>query len=211
MKQNSRTIRKVGLTGSIGSGKSTAARRFNALGAAVLDADAVSHRLLEEDAASIQQTISVFGDGILSENGKISRKKLASIVFYDSAARELLNGIIHPRVINLLYKKADAILKEFPDKIIVFDVPLLFECGMDNELDYTVVITADADVRLQRIMARDACTVDEAKARLSSQLTDEEKIRRADACIDNSTSMDALYAQVDALYHRLKEFACYAK
>lgn len=211
MKQNSHAIRKVGLTGSMGSGKSTAANRFRELGAEVLDADQVSRHLLDDDETTIRQTISAFGSAILSENGRISRKKLAEIIFSDDTARGLLNSIIHPRVIARLHEKADEITTAFPDKIIILDVPLLFECHMEKDLDYTVVVTADANIRLRRIIKRDSCTEQEAKKRLSVQMPDEEKIKRADACIDNSTSINALYEQVDTLYYRLKEIPSDAK
>lgn len=195
----------VGLTGNIGSGKSTAARRLQSLGARVLDADKVSRALLERDGACFDETVRMFGARILDANGNIDRKALGGIVFSDEGKRRQLNGIIHPHVIDGMLKQAKQLLTEDPTMPVVLDVPLLFESGMDRSVDYVVLVYCDDAVRLQRILLRDGCTEADAVARMRAQRSQEEKRLLADAVIDNSSDLEALHAQVDALYGVLTE------
>ncbi len=193
----------VGLTGSIGSGKSTAAERLAQLGAHVIDADAISRALLEPEGGCFQQVVETFGDGILTPDGHIHRSALAALVFADQQEREKLNGIVHPAVRKAMMDQARAWTQAAPEMSVILDVPLLFECGMDRDVDTTLMIYASDPVRLQRILARDACTKEQASMRMAAQMSQEEKRRRADAVIDNNGSVEELYQRVDDWYAKL--------
>ena len=195
MKQNDR---RIGLTGGIGAGKSTAAERFRALGACVLDADAISRRLLEPDGECFSAVSALFPDAVL--DGRLDRGRIAAAVFADQKKRKALNAIVHPAVIRCLHRQADAVLREQPDGIVVYDVPLLIECGLYRDMDRVVLVTADDDIRLQRIMLRDRCTREQAEARFLSQMPQREKRSYADAVIDNNGTVEQLYRAVDRVY-----------
>lgn len=198
-----RRYQKIGLTGTIGSGKSTVSARLSALGAVVLDADAVARRLLASDTACRRAVIDAFGDGILRADGSIDRKKLAAAVFSDPAARARLNSIVHPAVIEQMFLNAERSLSENPDTPVVFDAPLLIECGLQDRMDAVVLVTASRETSLQRVMLRDGCGEREAAARIDAQLPQEEKARYADFIVENDGTLDELTTRVDALYQIL--------
>ncbi len=190
----------IGLTGGIGSGKSTAAAYLRALGARTLDADEISRGLLAVDGDGYAAVVAAFGRGICREDGTIDRSALARIVFADEAARARLNGIIHPAVCAAMLKSARAMLQEDAHAVVVLDVPLLFECGLYRDTDANIFIYADDDVRLARTMARDGLTRAQVEARMRAQMPQEEKRRLADVIIDNSGTLSALEAQLFAWY-----------
>ncbi len=197
----------VGLTGSIGSGKSTVSARLGAFGARILDADAVSRALMEPGGRCYNEVLHIFGTRVICEDGALNRKALAEIIFNDANMRETLNGIVHPRVREQMLATAAQIAAENADVPVILDVPLLFECGMEHGVDETVFVYADDGVRLKRIVARDKCTREHALKRMASQMPQEQKRRLADVTIDNSGTLEQLYRQVDAWYHALLEEA----
>lgn len=190
----------IGLTGSIGSGKSTASAKLASLGAYVLDADATSRALLEPDGACYQEVIHAFGDGIVRADGSIDRSALGKIVFSDETERLRLNGIVHPRVCQSMMDQARVLASSHPLTPVILDVPLLFECGMETDMDETVLVYTDDAVRLERILARDHCAVEDARARMDSQMPQEQKMRLADVIVDNSGTRGELYAQLETWY-----------
>ena len=190
----------IGLTGGIGSGKTTATAHLRALGANTLDADAISRALLEPDGGCYRAVLDAFGTEILRADGSIDRRKLGGIVFCDEAARERLNAIVHPAVCEALLAEARAILESDPAAVVVLDVPLLFECGLYRQTDENVLIYADDAVRLARIVARDGCAEEAALRRMAAQMPQEEKRMLADVVIDNSGTREALYAQLESWY-----------
>lgn len=198
-----RRYQKIGLTGTIGSGKSTVSARLGALGAVVLDADAVARGLLAADTACRRAVIEAFGDEILQADGSIDRKKLAASVFSDPAARARLNGIVHPAVIEQMFADAERSLAANSDTPVVFDAPLLIECGLQDRMDAVVLVTASRETSLRRVMLRDGCGEREAAARIDAQLPQEEKARYADFILENDGTIDELSARVDALYQVL--------
>lgn len=198
-----RRYQKIGLTGTIGSGKSTVSARLAALGAVVLDADSVSRELLATDTACRRAVIEAFGNEILQADGSIDRRKLAAIVFSDPAARARLNGIVHPAVAEQMFADAERGVSANPDAPVVFDAPLLIECGLQDRMDAVVLVTANRETALKRVMLRDGCEKREAESRIDAQMPQEEKAQYADFIIENDGTLDELNDRVDALYRIL--------
>lgn len=199
--------KRIGLTGGIGSGKTTAAGYFAALGAPVVGADEISRKSLEKGGACYVRTIETFGMGILHNDGTIDRKALAKIVFSDEKKRRALNGIIHPHVLEAMFEQADALFKDHGCKLVLFDVPLLFESGMDSEMDANILVACNEETRIRRVMERDDATREAALSRMRSQMPENEKRARADFVLDNNFSTSDLKQQVEALYKKLTESA----
>ncbi len=195
----------VGLTGGIASGKSTVAGLFRAWGAFVADADEISRHALDIGTYCYERTISAFGRGILCQDGTVDRKKVASMVFSDKAALDVLNGIIHPHVREVIRKESERAYKEAPERLIVWDVPLLFETGYDREVTKTVVVTARQSLRVQRIVDRDGTTKAAALRRIHAQMPDREKVRRADLVIRNNGSRGELEQRTKEVFNELLE------
>ena len=204
-RQLSKPYLRVGLTGGIGSGKTTAAKRFFKLGTGVFYADEIARRALDPGTDCYNRALAAFGKNILNEDGTIDRKKLAQIVFSSEEKRNQINEIIHPYVIETLYALADAALAGRENAIAIFDVPLLFESGMDADMDVTIVVFSDEETRIRRIVERDGISREQAISRMRAQMPEEEKRLRADYLLDNNGSERALEDQVDALYHTLLE------
>ncbi len=190
----------IGLTGSMGTGKSTVAARLSALGAHVLDADAFARELTERGSHGLRAVADAFGIGVLRSDGSLDRKKLAALVFSDGEKLKTLNARLHPLILSAMHARADAIFKKDARAVAVFDMPLLIETGEHERVDRVWLITADEETRVSRITARDGCTREEALRRFKTQMPQEEKLRYADIVIDNSDGLEALYARVDALY-----------
>ena len=193
----------VGLTGGIGSGKTTAAKRFAKLGAAVFHADEIARHALDPETDCYSRVAAAFGSSILLSNGAIDRKKLAQVIFASQEKRNILNAIIHPYVISTLYSLADAALAKQQNGIAIFDVPLLFESGMDADMDVNIVVFCDEETRIRRIIERDDISRAQAISRMLAQMPEQEKCLRADYLLDNNGSERALQEQVDALYQTL--------
>lgn len=190
----------IGLTGGIGAGKSTVSARFAALGAVVLDADAVSRQALEPDGCCYEAVLSLFGREIALADGRIDRRRVAGIVFSDAAMLRRLNAIVHPAVRQELLRRASTVPA---DRLALFDVPLLFESGWHRMMHKTIVVAAEDAVRIGRICARDGCTAEEAMARIRNQMPQQQKCRMADYVLTNDGSVATLYQNVDMLYETL--------
>jgi dephospho-CoA kinase len=188
----------LGLTGSIGMGKSTTAKFFAEEGVPVHDADAAVHRLYENEAVA---AIEAAFPGTTA-NGKVDRTRLAAQVLGNEAARKRLEGIVHPLVreseVNFL---ADARARNAP--IVVLDIPLLYETGGDSRVDAVVVVTAPPEVQRERVMARPGMTEERFAQLLAAQVPDAEKRRRADFIVDTSRGFDAARAQVRDILARV--------
>ena len=195
----------IGLTGGIASGKSTVAQLFRDWGAYVADADEISRRALDPGTDCYDNTVAAFGRDILFADGTVDRKKVAGIVFSDQEALAILNGIIHPYVHETIHKETKKAFDEAPDRLIVWDVPLLFETGYEKEVVKTVVVTARQDIRVQRIVDRDGSTKASALRRIRNQMPDREKVRRADIVIRNNGSLDELEQRTREVFDELLE------
>jgi dephospho-CoA kinase len=184
----------LGLTGSVGMGKSTTARFFAEEGVPVHDADAVVHRLYEGDAvAAIERAFP----GTTSA-GKVDRTKLAARVLGDAAALQRLEAIVHP-LVHDAERRLLAQARARGEKVAVLDIPLLFETGGDSRVDAVVVVSAPPEVQRARVLARPGMTIEKLEAILAKQMPDAEKRRRADFVVDTSQGFDAARAQVRAI------------
>ena len=197
---------KIGLTGGIGAGKSTAAARFRTLGALVLDADAISRAALDPGGACYAAVAGAFGEGVLMPDGKIDRKALAKVVFASEEQRARLNAIVHPHVIETMIQTAEEELEK-KGGIAVFEVPLLFESGMHAQMDANVLICANEETRITRIVRRDGSTREAARSRIRAQMPDGQKRLLADYVLENSGSVAELNAQIDRVYQTILEEA----
>lgn len=190
----------IGLTGTIGSGKSTVSARLAKLSALVLDADTISREAVKKGADGLNKIAEVFGKEVIDANGELDRKALAGIVFSDESKRLILNGIIHPQVLKALKERTHGEKALNPNRMIVWDVPLLIEVGWVEYVDSVWLVTAPEQTRINRIMARDGCTIKQAQSRICAQMSEEEKARFSNEIIDNGGSLEQLYQRVDALY-----------
>ena len=193
---------KLGLTGSIGMGKSTTASMFSARGVPVYDADAAVHKVYAPGGAAVKAVSEAFPD-VLDAQGGIDRSKLRERVVGDSEAMKRLEQIIHPIVSGLQVSFLEKTASQGAE-IIVLDVPLLYETGGDKRVDYVVVVTAPEDVQRERVLARGQLTPAQLGEILTRQLPDKEKRQRADFVIDTSLGLEYAEAQVNAVLRTLR-------
>lgn len=190
----------VGLTGGIATGKSTASRHLTSLGAYCIDADQIAHDLMSAGGGAVEAIRRLFGDAVILPDGSVDRGQLGRIVFADAALRRQLEGITHPMVQHITLECIEqAEKKGLP--LVFLDVPLLFESGMDVLCDETWVVTLSRDRQLKRLIARDHMAESDAQTRIDSQMSQEEKARRATVTIDNGRSEERFKAELTALYH----------
>ena len=189
---------RVGLTGGIGSGKSTVARALARRGAVVIDADTIAREVVEPGQPGLAAVVERFGAGVLDGDGRLDRPKLAALVFDDAAARADLNAIVHPRVAAETARRIGAASS---DAVVVIDVPLLVEAARSG-YDLVVVVEAPEAVRLERLVGR-GMDPDDARKRMGAQATDAERRKVADVVLDNSGTEEDLERQIDALWAQL--------
>ncbi|MCE4956311.1 dephospho-CoA kinase [Macrococcoides caseolyticum] len=192
----------IGLTGGIASGKSTVAKFLADQGFVIVDADIASRKAVEIGSEGLEAIRTVFGDGVIQADGSLNRKALGEIIFNDTSERQKLNEIVHPRVRTIMEEEKDAGLAQ--GKHVVMDIPLLFENKLEHTVDEVWVVYVPESIQIERLMARNNLTMDEAKSRISAQISIEEKKRKADTVIDNRGSLDNLYAQLNRLVQRYK-------
>ncbi len=198
----------VGITGGIACGKTTVSELLTEKGAIPINADEIGHQLLKTDSPVIDDLVNAFGQGILEDSGDVSRKKLGAIVFQDKSARERLNAILHPLIIQRSRSRARQLVMEDPSCVVLLDAPLLIEAGAYNSVDLIVVVTAASETQLQRILERSHAqnrplTESEAQARIDSQMPVSEKVKYADVVIENDGTLEELNKQVDQLWNKL--------
>lgn len=191
----------IGLTGSIGSGKTAAAEYLRSLGAYIIDADIVAREAVQPGTEGARRIMEHFGGEAFSEDGTLDRKKLADIVFTDENKRKALNDILHPVIIEEMFRRAEERLKKFPGSTVILAAPLLIETGMYNKVDQVWLITAGDETRIARIMRRDGCTREQAQNRLASQMRDDEKRPFAHNVICNDGKIEQLYEKLRSAFN----------
>lgn len=197
----------MGLTGGIATGKSTVSALLGARGIPVLDADHIAREVVLPGTKTLQALVDAFGDGILAQNGMLDRAALGRFVFHDATARERVNAIMHPAIRSLMVTRARALEAGNRSRVIILDVPLLFEGEMHRVVDVTVLVYASRPQQLQRLMKRNQLTDSEANARIDAQMSTEQKRRMATIIVENDGSLSGLQARVDRLCDVLAEFA----
>ena len=198
--------RKIGLTGGIASGKSSVARMLSeSLGCERIDADEVCRQLLEPDAEGWQALTRVFGNEYLADNGTIDRMHLRKDLFADAGFRQKVNDIIHPLVRKVIVSRMSRIIGSGPDLQILVEVPLLYEVHWEKLFDAIVVVYADNETCLKRLMARDQVERVVAEKELESQMPLAEKVMKADHVIDNSGHLPDTTIQVEQLVEILRK------
>ena len=187
---------RIGLTGGIGSGKSTVSALLADRGEQVVDADVLAREAVAAGSPGLAAVVDAFGEGVLSADGSLDRPALAAVVFGDPAARATLDGIVHP----LVRARAVELITAMPgDAVVVQDIPLLVETGQAAAFDLVLVVEADVDVRVARLVQR-GLAEDDARARIAAQATDEQRRAVADVVLDNSGSPEHLAEQVDRFW-----------
>jgi dephospho-CoA kinase len=199
----SSTMLKIGLTGGIASGKSTVSEMLKGKGCTVIDADRVAHDLIRKGNPGYAPVVEAFGPQMLDSAGEIDRKKLGAVVFEDPLLLETLNRILHPEVIRQIVTAWDTIHAEQPRAKLLVDASLMIESGFYKCFQYLVVVTCALQQQIDRLMARQGLSEQQARQRISIQIPLEEKVRLANYVIDNSGSLDSTKAQVDNLFDEL--------
>lgn len=195
----------VGLTGGIGSGKSTAAARFVHHGAELIDADAIAREVVFPDTPAYGKIVEHFGAGVLGPDGFIDREALGKIVFASPQKRALLNEITHPRIIATIADRLE--LLQVYDGVVLLDVPLLVESGVSRNYEAVVVVASSPEVQLQRLVEQRGMTEADAQARIAAQAPLEEKLAVATHVIWNEGSIDELNKRVDEVAEELTQRA----
>jgi len=191
----------IGLTGSIGTGKSEAARQLQILGASIISADQVGHEAYTPNTEAWEQVVAAFGDDILQDDKDIDRRKLGAIVFSDPSQLEKLNAIMHPRMARMVSDKIE-VLRGQGVKVVVVEAALLFEAGWDTLVEEVWVTDSSEDIVVGRLKERNGLSEEEAKKRINSQMDRAERIERSDFVIDNSSDMVGLESAIKELWDR---------
>ena len=193
---------KIAITGNIAAGKSTVEKTISEMGFMVVDTDKIAHNLLESDISTRNEIKSLFKDyNILDSEGNISRKKIGEIIFKNTEYKTRLEKIIHPKVkieLQKIYKKNPA------EKIIFAAVPLLFEAKFENDFDKIILVAADENIRESRLIKRNNYSIEHAKARIKSQIHQDEKILKSDFIIYNNANISSLKKSTQEVVTKIK-------
>jgi dephospho-CoA kinase len=198
---------KVGLTGSIAVGKTFVCDVFRELGCHVLDADKTARDVVKKGTQGLAKIVSEFGDEILTDDGELNRRKMASIVFADEKMRLLLNSIVHPLVFESQNQWLAEREAEDPDGIAIVDAALMIESGGYRRFEKLIVVWCEPEIQFERLIKRDGLSEADAKNRIASQMPQDEKKRYADFLIDTSGGFEATRVQCRQVHSKLLEFA----
>lgn len=192
----------IGLTGGIACGKSTVAAMLVRRGAILIDADQIAREVVLPGAPALGLVAERFGASVLNSDGSLNRKALGEIVFKEEAARKDLEAILHPRIRAMMRERMEEADRLTPDKLVVVDVPLLFESKLEYMFEETLLVYIPRELQLVRLMERDGIAADQAERRLAAQMPIEDKRGLADAIIDNSGTLEQTELQVDQFWTR---------
>ena len=194
----------VGLTGGAATGKTTVARMFKALGAKVLSADEIVHKMLRPGADMWQAVVREFGEGILAEGGKLDRRKLAETVFHDPRKRLRLEAITHPPVLDHLSAEAER-FRDTGEGVLILEIPLLVETSSLGLVDKVLVVTAEQETQIRRLQKRYSIGREEAMLRIKSQLPMSEKLRHADWVVSTEGELCSTRKQVERVWSTIQK------
>lgn len=200
MKQNKMII---GITGSIGTGKSTVSNYLISKGYSVVDADKISKGAYNIGSNGYKAILEVFGEEILNSNGEVDRKKIKKIVFDNSNMLQRLNMAIHPIIINEIEKEIEILLES--QNVVFLDAPLLIETELNKKVNKIIVVICDKNEQINRIIKRDKITADMAISIINSQVSIDEKLKFADYIVYNNSTIENLYSQVDEIILEIKK------
>lgn len=195
-------MKVIAVTGGIGSGKSTVSSEFGRLGARVISADAVAHKNMERGGCAYDEIVGAFGSEIVGADGEIDRARLGDIVFSDDERLALLNSITHRRVYDVI-KREIAELRADGTSLVCVEIPLLFSAECPLDIDLSIAVVADVNIRIRRVTARDKCTAERAEARINKQISDARLRELADITIENNGDMNDLCQKVKAIFDNL--------
>ncbi len=198
-------MKVIGVTGGIGSGKSTVSRALRALGAAVIDADVLARNITSPGGKAFEELVEYFGKEILDDNGELNRSKLASIAFSDKVRLHALNSITHKYIAEKIYEAVEAFNVSDKWDILIIDAPIPIEKGFLDLVDEVWVVTAQRETRVKRVMDRSGFTYEAVSERMDSQPGDEEYLRIADKILDNNGSVEELEQAVVKLFLQIKQ------
>ena len=191
---------RIGLTGGIGSGKSTVAKMLAQKGAVVIDADVIAREVVEPGQPALAALVEAFGDGILNDDGTLHRAGLANLAFATPEATARLNAIMHP----LIAERSDRLVAEAPaDAVLVYDMPLLFETGQQHNVDKVVVVDVPLDLQILRATKIRGLDKSDVMRRIAAQMPREERVAKADVVIDNDGDLGSTLQQVERLWDAL--------
>ncbi len=194
----------VGITGSLGTGKTTAAKVFKALGALVLDADSMAHEALKKNTTSYKQVVKVFGRSILDGDGRINRAKLAGLAFHNKRNLRKLCDITHPIVVKKIKRSVSAISNSGNVPAVVIDAPLLIEAGLHEITDYLIVVKTSRATQVKRAMKKTRLSSNEVMKRIRNQVSLSKKARMADYIIDNEGSKNSMKKTIKKIWEGIK-------
>lgn len=193
----------IGLTGGIGSGKTTVSNLFSNLGIQIIDTDIIAHELLNNSEVVKNEIIETFSKNVLKANGFIDRDKLAKIVFNDNDKKTCLEGILHPKIrLEVDTKIQNYYTQQSPPKYVIVVIPLLLETGFIDYLDRILVVTASEEIRTKRVQQRDNRKIEDIQLIIKSQVSDKKRIDNADDIIENNNDINELRLQVQHLHDR---------
>ena len=193
----------IGLTGGIGSGKTTVSNLFSNLGIQIIDTDIIAHELLNNSEVVKNEIIETFSKNVLNANGFIDRDKLAKIVFNDNDKKKYLEGILHPKIrLEVDTKIQNYYTQQSPPKYVIVVIPLLLETGFIDYLDRILVVTASEEIRTKRVQQRDNRKIEDIQLIIKSQVSDKKRIDNADDIIENNNDINELRLQVQHLHDK---------
>jgi dephospho-CoA kinase len=197
----------VGLTGGVATGKSTVANMFYRCGAVVIDADALAREVVTPGKPAWKEIVKTFGKGVLNPDRTLNRQALGAIIFRYPAKRQALEHIIHPRVAREQRRLTKQAARNNPNAVVIYDVPLLFEAGIDKRVDKSIVVTADRETQIARLKKRNGLSRAEAIRRIKSQMPLAQKRQRADYLLDGTIEKHRLSRLVDNTFRQLRAMA----